>query len=361
MESVVIRGKRDFMALKEEWNHFALQVGYPLLSHDWVNAGISAFHRFEQLNILTVREGGDLVAVAPMVRSHVDRSSRLEIVGASHLYEPTGFLYRKPDHLDELLNRLIDMKCPFYLHNVRYGDTLHANLSRLARHHGFVLCPGRSKSPSASLDGGWEDFYASLSGRRRYDLRRAEKKALEQGGVRLEVIDPASDEIDELLARAFTIEASGWKGRNGTAIRTNPRMETFIRTFSGLVNDSGILRLCFLYIGDRPAAILIAQEYDERFWLLKVGYDEEFARCSPGILIVARSLQRAFENGLKSYEFLGAEEPWIQVWSTGSHPNLSILYYPFSMSGGIRFISDVCCASWRRILKIPGNLKGSRS
>ena len=277
MESVVIRGKRDFMALKEEWNHFALQVGYPLLSHDWVNAGISAFHRFEQLNILTVREGGDLVAVAPMVRSHVDRSSRLEIVGASHLYEPTGFLYRKPDHLDELLNRLIDMKCPFYLHNVRYGDTLHANLSRLARHHGFVLCPGRSKSPSASLDGGWEGYYASLSGRR------------------------------------------------------------------------------------RPASILIAQEYDERFWLLKVGYDEEFARCSPGILIVARSLQRAFENGLKSYEFLGAEEPWIQVWSTGSHPNLSILYYPFSMSGGIRFISDVCCASWRRILKIPGNLKGSRS
>ncbi len=46
------------------------------------------------------------------------------------------------------------------------------------------------------------------------------------------------------------------------------------------------LRIAFLRIAGRPVAMQIAVERAQRLWLLKIGYDEEYARCSPGQLLM---------------------------------------------------------------------------
>jgi CelD/BcsL family acetyltransferase involved in cellulose biosynthesis len=85
----------------------------------------------------------------------------------------------------------------------------------------------------------------------------------------------------------------------------------------------------FLHINNAPAAMQIAVEVDRSVWLMKVGYDAQFARCSPGSLLLAETIRDAAERGLATYEFLGASEDWTRVWTETERPTVSLRVCPF--------------------------------
>jgi CelD/BcsL family acetyltransferase involved in cellulose biosynthesis len=98
--------------------------------------------------------------------------------------------------------------------------------------------------------------------------------------------------------------------------------------------------MCFLKIGGVAAATQIAVESGGGFWLLKVGYDENFARCSPGNLLMLESLRYAANRGLKSYEFLGSAEPWTEMWTNRVRPCVSVWAYPNNFRGAAALTLD---------------------
>src|SRR2546428_512675 len=117
---------------------------------------------------------------------------------------------------------------------------------------------------------------------------------------------------------------------------------------------AGVLRLCFLRVGDRVAAVQFAIESDERFSLLKIGYDEAFARCSPGMLLMEETIRDAAKRGLRSYEFLGTAEPWTRVWTGRVRPCVSGRAYPLRRWGLAALTADVAQTGWRK----PGHRFG---
>jgi CelD/BcsL family acetyltransferase involved in cellulose biosynthesis len=110
-----------------------------------------------------------------------------------------------------------------------------------------------------------------------------------------------------------------------------------------------MLRLCFLRIGERIAAAQFAVESNERFWLLKIGYDEAFGRCSPGNLLMRETVRYAASRGLLSYEFLGAPEQWTRMWTDQIRPCVSIRAYPARARGVAALAADVVQASLRKL------------
>ena len=50
-------------------------------------------------------------------------------------------------------------------------------------------------------------------------------------------------------------------------------------------------------------------------WLLKIGYDRAYGRCSPGMLLMRETIRYAAEAGLGRYEFLGCSATWTRVWT----------------------------------------------
>ncbi len=52
-------------------------------------------------------------------------------------------------------------------------------------------------------------------------------------------------------------------------------------------------------------------------WLLKIGFDEAFARVSPGNLLLMEVIRHAAANGLERVEFLGKDAPWTAAWPAG--------------------------------------------
>ena len=77
-----------------------------------------------------------------------------------------------------------------------------------------------------------------------------------------------------------------------------------------------------------------------RFWLLAMGFSEEFERCSPGTLLLVDTLAYAAREGLRSYEFLGADEAWVRAWGPVQRPHVSIRTYPVGIRGAVALAAD---------------------
>jgi CelD/BcsL family acetyltransferase involved in cellulose biosynthesis len=188
-----------------------------------------------------------------------------------------------------------------------------------------------------------------LEAGRRSDLRRARRHAEKMGAVEAVVIAPTRDQLPQLLAEAFQVEAAGWKGAHGTALASDPVRGDFFRRYTEQACTHGILRMCMLRIGGRPAAAQIAIESGTRFDLLRAGYDEQFARCSPGMLLTVESIRYAARRGLRSYEFNGDVEPWTKVWTQHEHACCSLRAYPFSRRGAWAMFDDGRQAAVRKL------------
>jgi CelD/BcsL family acetyltransferase involved in cellulose biosynthesis len=188
-----------------------------------------------------------------------------------------------------------------------------------------------------------------LTARRRSDLRRAQRRAARLGEVSYEMLAPSPAELQPLLEEAIAVEAAGWKGRARTALAHDEMRRAFFRHYAAAACSKGILRLCFLRIGGQAAAVQLAVETGNRFWLLKLGYDEQFARCSPGSLLLMETIRHAAIRGLRSYEFLGSAEPWIRPWTDTVRPCVRLDVYPFERSGVGMLATDVAAAAGRRL------------
>ena len=93
-------------------------------------------------------------------------------------------------------------------------------------------------------------------------------------------------------------------------------------------------RICRLRFGDSIVAVQVCRiEESRRFWLLKIGYDERFARCSPGNLLVCETLRYAARQGLESYEFLGSSDNWTRVWTRDERQSVCMHIYPYNYAG----------------------------
>src|SRR5690606_5380408 len=86
-------------------------------------------------------------------------------------------------------------------------------------------------------------------------------------------------------------------------------------------------------IDGRAVAMQVGIEWQARLWLLKIAYDEGYARCSPGLLLLEDSLRHAARQGLLSCEFLGDARPWTRRRTRDERRTLSIRVYPRSLAG----------------------------
>jgi len=200
-------------------------------------------------------------------------------------------------------------------------------------------------SPQAScpfilLDPSWREPESHLNSGRRSDLRRARRKAEQLGTVDSRVLTPRPSELASLLDEAFAVEASGWKGAASSALCCDPRRASFFRRYAAAAARFGMLRILFLRIGGDLAAMQIAVETRRKLWLLKVGYREQLAKCSPGMLLMRDSIAYAADAGLEGFEFLGRAEAWTDVWTDQLREHVSLRVYPWRLGGLMALTTD---------------------
>ena len=95
------------------------------------------------------------------------------------------------------------------------------------------------------------------------------------------------------------MEASGWKGKAGTALASRAEDAAFYREVTARFGASGKLRLYSLEVGGETLAMQTNFCASRSLFDWKVAYDERFARYGPGAQLQLRVLDLAREDGLR--------------------------------------------------------------
>jgi len=121
-------------------------------------------------------------------------------------------------------------------------------------------------------------------------------------------------QLDCALADFFVIEASGWKGRGGTAIAQRPELVGFYAQMARDAAKRGALALGFLELDGRRIAAHLSLLHAGRHYLLKLGYDEALHEFSPGQQLTSEMIRDSCQRGLSEFDFLGPCMDWKLDW-----------------------------------------------
>ena len=139
-----------------------------------------------------------------------------------------------------------------------------------------------SEHERATLDRRAEGNYLGhISRHQRKELNRLRRRLEEQLGEPLVARD-RSDQPDA-VETFLRVEASGWKGRDGTAMASVPEHADFFRDMCARFRAAGRLQLLTLEAGGRTVAVKCNLAAGEGLFCFKIGYDGELGAYSPGL------------------------------------------------------------------------------
>ena len=127
------------------------------------------------------------------------------------------------------------------------------------------------------------------------ELRRQLRRLEDAGRVSFRMAKepgPLADFIGDFLR----LEASGWKGRAGTAAGHDPEIRSFMETAVSGLGGEAKARIAGLYVDNRAIASLILLQSKDTVWTWKIAYDEAFARASPGVQLMLHATTALLED-----------------------------------------------------------------
>lgn len=340
-------------SLHAEWDRLATRSGSPpFVRPGWVLAWMDAFAPGREPRVLTARrvdEFGDrkLVGVLPLLDGR--RRLRSPTNGESMIFDPVVADTAAAAALAERLagaGRVVDL-APL---PVGAGTPGEAMQSAAERRGAIVLRRTLSHSPVLDLTGTWSDFLGTMSQKRRYSLRKLDKRLQEAGAVSFEVHDGRQD-LDALLADGFRLEGRPWKLAAGSAILSNPSTTRFYTAVARWAAEAGLLRLAFLRLDGRPIAFSFNLQDGGRMYGVKLGMDDDYGKLGPGTVLTRRLVEYAFDQpDLTQFDLLGQNDGHKADISTGTREQVRLQLFPAGWRGQLQRAAVLRAAELRSTL-----------
>jgi CelD/BcsL family acetyltransferase involved in cellulose biosynthesis len=327
----VIADVATFVGMASVWNETVERaaVAHPFLHHEWLRTWWDCFGAGRRLHIVVVKSAGRVLAIAPLMWETAWMYGvpvrRLRLLENAHTPRADVIVVERPlESYRAIWRSLLETSQRWdvlQLSQIDRASPTFQALQTLATDHGHATetwpC---DDAPYLSLGQTWDAYSATLTPKFRQNLRNRWSRVSMLGQPKLEVLEDCSA-IRDACDESLSLEASGWKHANRTAIGCDPATHRFYTQLAERAADRGWLRLLFLTVNGRRIATAYGACYRGRLMFLKTGYDPEFARCSPFKTLTSLALQHAFAEGLAEVDFLGDAEPWKLEWTSTTRPH----------------------------------------
>ena len=339
----------DERALVGAWRRLEGVASLPMQSHAFAAALAGTLLADAHIEVFFVQERDEVGALLALCRGR-ERFARWTMVGAHKVCEPDDALCSSPEAVRLLAEAVIRDGRALDLDRVPAGSELIPALREALRCKGWMSVRPAIPTPTIRLESRWKDPSSCFNSGRRSDFRRAARRASEYGEVTFEILSPGPEEFDALFDEAIAVEMRSWKREAGTAIAADRAKENCFRHYFRSACEQGSFRIAFMRIGGRAVAMQMAIESLDRYWLFKIGFDEDYERCSPGTLLLLHTIGWAAQRELQAYELLGNLEPWIaQFWTREQHDCVWVRAYPFNAKGAVALAADALASARKRL------------
>ena len=130
----------------------------------------------------------------------------------------------------------------------------------------------------------------AISKEHRRDYRRRQNRLSEKGRLEYVALERGAD-VEEWLEMFLTLEASGWKGREGSAFRSNAAGQRFFIKAMTEAFNRGLLMMLAIKLDGGFVALKCNLIAGRGSFAFKIAYDEAYARFSPGVLLELENIR----------------------------------------------------------------------
>jgi CelD/BcsL family acetyltransferase involved in cellulose biosynthesis len=345
------------LAASEDWER--LRHSAPterlFLTPEWLETWWRHLGPGGRPSLLAVRRASEMAALAPLYRGRIGLSGFVALrplgTGVSDYLDV--LLPTEPDERRACLAVLLDglLARPsgwdaLDLPNLPGESPTVEDVTLLVRGRGLpcVVLPGYAR-PAVALDGTWDGYLKSRSGRFRYNLRSRLRRLGQLGEVRFRTVPTA--ELPEALAALAELHARRWAGqRTATIFSSSARGRAFYAEASRRYADRGLLDLTLLEVAGRTVAGSLSFVERETFYYYMPAWEPELAAYAPSSLLLAHLLEAAFARGLRRFDFMLGDEPYKADWATEERRTVRLVIGNRGARGRAAFATVV---SWQRL------------
>lgn len=163
-------------------------------------------------------------------------------------------------------------------------------------------------------------FATHVRKKKRKELARLRARLGELGTITCDRLAPG-DKPQPWIEAFLALEASGWKGRAGSALGSSEQTSVFLRDALTGAHAAGRLELLRLTLDGQPIAMLVNFLTAPGGFSFKIAFDERFARFSPGVMIQIENLATLARDGIDWMDSCAAEDhPMINSLWAGRRP-----------------------------------------
>lgn len=295
----------DFEAGRDEWSDLAERSGSVFSTWEWATAWWRHFGEGSEPVLLRCTDEDGPFAILPLCRSKRGPLRILRFIG-----------YGPGDMLGPVCAPADREKAGAALREALAGGSLGAGHVLLAERLpvgalGEALGGRqlqREASPEMEIGGrSWEEFVAAQSRNMREKLRRNTRKLEKQHELSFRLCE-GPDRLQDDLDTLIRLHRARWGEGEGAFQRE--QVVAFHHDFAAAALARGWLRLWTMEIDGKPAAAWYGYRFGGAESFYQSGRDPSFDRFSIGFLMLMRTVQAAFEDGLDRYSFLRGDEPY---------------------------------------------------
>jgi len=333
----------DLRALAPAWDEVLArsETATPFLTHAWITAWWEAFGADQDLFILVLEDDSGVAGIAPFARARRRAGPlsyrALEIAGTGPLRflgmglsDRSDFLLarRREECAAAVLDRLEAERASWDVVDLRFlpeSSVTARVLPERARAAGLGTARATcSDSPFLPLAGTWDDYVAMRGKSFRQRISRGMRRLEEAGEVRFE-LDAGEIEPAAALRAAIEVSLESWKERVGSALFLHSRVRDFFEALVPRLAARDGFYAALLRVGGRVAAHELGFRMDRKLWSYDSAFRREFAAGSPGTVLTAKVLERAWGHGLSEYDFMRGGESYKTAWTASVRREIQLV------------------------------------
>ena len=311
---------KDFSELNaQEWNDLLKEsvIDTPFLRHEyqrgwWEHRGGGEWQN-AQLVLVSAREDGRLIGIAPLFVAEYEGKSALLLVGSIEISDYLDLIVRMDDHsrfitglLDFLASTIPDNWSTVDWYNLPDSSPTLATLKAEAESRGWAHLEEMYRpTPRIALNSSFDEYLSRVEKKQRHEIRRKMRRAIEsERGVRWFISDMADPEaeIDSFLK---LMEQDQGKA-SFLRVPMRAQMRDVIRT----AHENGWLWLAFLEADGQRIAAALNFDYENKLWGYNAGVNRDFMDLSPGWVLLGHVLEWCCQNGRYEFDFMRGDEDY---------------------------------------------------
>lgn len=308
-------------SLRGVWDELAVRAGLPLCAPGWM---LTWWQRLappaSELRILVLRDGGEVVALAPWFVHHGEGGRRdLRFLGAefSDRVDVLCAAGREHEAAAVLRRGILELGpdlVSFEAVPERSLWTRELSGLRLARYENSLIVAPTVALPAGG--NGFEGWMASRSSNFRSQMRRMRRRVSERGGTVRQIV--GEQEIERALDAMLALHSTRWEGREYSHL-TRPGVREWLGEAAAALGPDR-LRLWAVEVEGELVSVQLFQAAGGQLKYWNGGWSEEHADLKPTMLTILAAIEDAIGRGERRLDLGAGTHPYKMRFADGEDP-----------------------------------------